>query len=241
MKGAEVAQVPDFIEVIDGALDAALCRELIDTFETSPHRRPGRTGGGVDTSKKISTDLPMSDHPQYRELIHRISAATSRHLVDYFRRHHFALIAPLALTVRNPANGQPTPLTDDNWPQLGEPKAAEFMQTLYRLGALQAQKYDKGVGNYAYWHCEVYPQAPHNEALHRTLLYMYYLNDVAEGGETDFFYQQRSIQPKAGRMVIAPAYFTHTHRGRVPVSNDKYILTSWVLLQRAETLYGPPR
>jgi hypothetical protein len=115
------------------------------------------------------------------------------------------------------------------------------MQSLYRLGALQAQKYDKGVGNYAYWHCEVFPQAPHNEALHRTLLYMYYLNDVAEGGETDFFYQQRSIQPRAGRMVIAPAYFTHTHRGRVPVSNDKYILTSWVLLQRAETLYGTPR
>ena len=49
---------------------------------------------------------------------------------------------------------------------------------------------------------------------------------------------QRSIQPQAGRMVIAPAYFTHTHRGCVPVSGDKYILTSWILLNRAEQLYG---
>lgn len=231
--------VPDFIEVIDGALDAALCRELVATFDRSPNRRPGRTGGGVDTSKKISTDLPMSDHAEYRDLIHRVSAVTSRHLIDYFRRYHFALIAPLALTVRHPVTGQPVPLTDDNWPQFGQAQAADYMQTLYRLGPLQAQKYDAGVGNYAYWHCEVYPQAPHNEPLHRTLLYMYYLNDVDEGGQTDFHYQNRSIQPKAGRMVIAPAYFTHTHRGRVPVSGDKYILTSWVLFQRAETLYGP--
>lgn len=38
-------------------------------------------------------------------------------------------------------------------------------------------------------------------------------------------------------MVIAPAGFTHTHRGLVPRSNDKYILTSWVLFNRAEKLY----
>jgi len=72
-----------------------------------------------------------------------------------------------------------------------------------------------------------------------TLLFMFYLNDVAEGGETEFYYQQRALKPKAGTMVIAPAYFTHTHRGCIPVSNDKYILTSWILIQRAETLYGP--
>ena len=229
----------DFIEVVDDALDAALCRELIDTFERSPHRRPGRTGGGVDTSKKVSTDLYLSDHADYRALIHRISAATGARLLDYFKKHHFALIAPVALTVRDPSSGQAVPLTHDNWERLGQAQAADYMQTLYRLGPIQAQKDDRGLGNYNYWHCEVYPQAPHNEPLHRALLYMYYLNDVEDGGETDFYYQNRSIRPKAGRMVIAPAYFTHTHRGRTPVSGDKYILTSWVLMQRAEVLYAP--
>ena len=49
-------------------------------------------------------------------------------------------------------------------------------------------------------------------------------------------------EAKTGDMVIAPAYFTHTHRGCVPKSNDKYILTSWVLFNRAEQIYGqPPR
>jgi hypothetical protein len=43
-------------------------------------------------------------------------------------------------------------------------------------------------------------------------------------------------------MLIFPAGFTHTHRGNRPESNDKYIITSWVLFHRAETLYGtrPP-
>jgi hypothetical protein len=67
---------------------------------------------------------------------------------------------------------------------------------------------------------------------------MFYLNDVEDGGETEL-YQNTMVKPKAGRMVIAPAYFTHTHRGNIPVSNDKYILTSWVLFNSAERIYTP--
>ena len=67
---------------------------------------------------------------------------------------------------------------------------------------------------------------------------MVYLNDVDDGGETEFYYQQRALKPKAGQLVIAPAYFTHTHRGLVPRSNDKYILTSWILHQSGEQLFG---
>jgi hypothetical protein len=70
------------------------------------------------------------------------------------------------------------------------------------------------------------------EGLHRLVLWMYYLNDVESGGETDFFFQKRSIKPKKGTVVIAPAGFTHTHRGNVPLSGDKYILTSWLLYNR---------
>jgi hypothetical protein len=32
--------------------------------------------------------------------------------------------------------------------------------------------------------------------------------------------------------VIMPAGFTHTHRGNVPLSGDKYIMTSWLLYAR---------
>lgn len=228
----------DFIEVYDDALDAEFCRGFIARFEASPHRVQGRTGGGVDTTKKISSDLHLNRHTEHHADIAAIQKATTRQAMRYFEKYHFALIAPLALQVADPATGAAVPLTHDNWPALGAPQSLELMRALYRLGDIQAQKYDAGRGNYAYWHCEVYPEAQHNEALHRTLLFMFYLNDVAEGGETEFFYQRRAIRPRAGRMVIAPAYFTHTHRGCTPVSNDKYILTSWILLQRAEQMFA---
>jgi hypothetical protein len=66
---------------------------------------------------------------------------------------------------------------------------------------------------------------------------MYYLNDVTKGGETEFYYQKCFISPQTGRLVIAPAGFTHTHKGHIPLSEDKYILTSWVLFQPTEYLY----
>lgn len=39
-------------------------------------------------------------------------------------------------------------------------------------------------------------------------------------------------------MVIAPAGFTHSHRGNIPLSSDKFIATSWIMFNRAEHLYA---
>jgi len=39
-------------------------------------------------------------------------------------------------------------------------------------------------------------------------------------------------------VLIAPAFFTHTHRGNRPQGGDKYIATSWILFQQAERLFG---
>lgn len=228
----------DFIEVYDAALSPEFCAKMIAVFEQSKHLQPGKAGGRVDTSKKLSTDLHLNDHPEYAPLLQEIVQVTTRHVTAYMEKYRFALIAPLALTLQHPQSGEAVALTHENFDEIAAGKTEDLMKSLYRLGKIQAQKYQQGSGNYNYWHCEVYPMAPHNEQLHRSLLFMFYLNDVAEGGHTEFFYQQRAIAPRAGRMVIAPAYFTHTHRGCVPVSNDKYILTSWVLLQRAEQLYG---
>jgi hypothetical protein len=70
------------------------------------------------------------------------------------------------------------------------------------------------------------------------LAFLYYLNDVEEGGETEFFYQGIKTKPKKGSLVIFPAGFTHTHKGNVPFSDDKYVVTSWLMYNRAEQLFG---
>ena len=86
----------DFIEVYDDALSPAFCQQLIADFEQSSHRQPGRTGGGVDPSKKISTDLYLNEHAAYQQQLNTIIEATARCAEQYFRKHHFALIGPIA-------------------------------------------------------------------------------------------------------------------------------------------------
>ena len=61
----------------------------------------------------------------------------------------------------------------------------------------------------------------------RTLAWMLYLNDIEEGGETEFLYQQLKIKPKRNTFIIWSGSFTHLHRGNPPISRTKYILTGW--------------
>lgn len=230
----------DFIGVYDNALSTTFCNDFITTFEQSPHLKQGTTSGGVDLSKKDSHDLYLYNHPEYNEQLKHIQQVTAQHVFDYVEQHLFMMIGAFGLKVYHPKTGQPVDLTQDNFAEVGKPQLPVLVQQLFRLGNIQAQKYQVNKGGYPYWHSEVYPQTGHNEALHRVLLFMFYLNDVSEGGETEFYYQNKKVKPKQGTMVIAPAYFTHTHRGNKPISNDKYILTSWVLFNRAEQIYGAP-
>ena len=78
-------------------------------------------------------------------------------------------------------------------------------------------------GGFHRWHCDNLTPT----SSRRILVWMIYLNNVHEGGETEFLYQGVKIKPLAGKIVLAPADFLHTHRGNPPISNDKYIITGW--------------
>jgi len=54
-----------------------------------------------------------------------------------------------------------------------------------------------------------------------------YLNDIEERGGTLFKYQNVRCQPKAGKMVLWPAGWTHFHKSEVAPKETKYILTGW--------------
>jgi len=89
------------------------------------------------------------------------------------------------------------------------------------------QRYEPGEGFYG-WHNE--RGSSINPVCYRHLVFMTYLNDVTDGGETEFFYQQVKIQPKKGLTLIWPADWTHTHRGITSLSQTKYIVTGWYSL-----------
>tara|TARA_R110000803_G_scaffold90035_1_gene157339 strand:+ start:344 stop:949 length:606 start_codon:yes stop_codon:yes gene_type:complete len=80
---------------------------------------------------------------------------------------------------------------------------------------------------YHIWHIE------HNNGMehsHRAMAWLIYLNDVEEGGETEFLNQSIRVKPKKGTIVIWPAAFPYVHRGNPPLKGEKYILTSWMML-----------
>lgn len=78
-------------------------------------------------------------------------------------------------------------------------------------------------GGYHVWHDENSGVA-HST---RVAVWMVYLNDNFEGGETEFLYYKRRIQPKKGMLLIWPAGLTHAHRGGLVLSGNKYVVTGW--------------
>jgi hypothetical protein len=228
----------DFIEIYDGALTPGQCENIIERFGASDRVLRGRTGNGVDTTKKDSYDLSISGDKDWHDVNGIMMMALQKHLCRYMDKYRMLLVGALSPTVVHPATGQPVVLSLANFDECGRPNIDGLMKTMYRCGAINLQKYLKASGGYHHWHSEIYPQNASGETLHRALLFQFYLNDVAEGGETEFLYQERKVAARQGRLIIAPAGFTHSHKGHVARSGDKYIATSWILFQRAENLFG---
>ena len=64
-------------------------------------------------------------------------------------------------------------------------------------------------------------------SLDRCLVWLCYLNNVEEGGETEFLHQGVKVKPEQGKMIIWPAQWTHTHRGNPIYKGEKYYATGW--------------
>lgn len=55
-----------------------------------------------------------------------------------------------------------------------------------------------------------------------------FLNDVEEGGETEFMYLGIKVKPVKGRLLIFPCNYLFPHSGNIPISGDKFIITSFI-------------
>tara|TARA_R110000787_G_C13272112_1_gene431593 strand:+ start:98 stop:757 length:660 start_codon:yes stop_codon:yes gene_type:complete len=92
----------------------------------------------------------------------------------------------------------------------------------YGIEGGQVQMYPKGGGFFNY-HSEVNGMS----TCRRNLVFMTYLNDVEDGGETDFLYQNLKVKPRKGLTLIWPSGWTHTHKGIPSMTEEKYIITGW--------------
>ena len=86
----------------------------------------------------------------------------------------------------------------------------------------QIQWYKPGEGFYG-WHIDGAAGQ-----CDRAIVFTSYLNDVTDGGGTEFHYQRMVTSAVKGKTVIFPAALTHVHRGVVSPTQHKYLLTGWL-------------
>ena len=92
----------------------------------------------------------------------------------------------------------------------------EFGITQYNM-----QYYPPG-GGFKKLHCERGSEGRGK----RHLVFMTYLNDLPNGG-TEFHYQNIKTEAKKGLTLIFPTDWTHSHKGVISKTHEKYIVTGW--------------
>ena len=105
----------------------------------------------------------------------------------------------------------------NQWPFL-----KTMLKTVY-VPPFNIQKYSRG-DHFA----SVHSERTSLDTLHRLFAWMTYLNDVNDGGQTNFNHYGIKIKPETGKTLIWPAEWTHAHTGEILKSGTKYIVTGWI-------------
>lgn len=192
----------NFIETYENAFE--LCDETIDFFEKNEHLAEERD---EEHKENNIDDLFMFLIPNHKDpLPSRILKETERCIKKNFElyKEKYSFSRPLI-------------------------NHTGLMK--YGISGCKLQKTLPGKG-FNFWHTEkLYDRTFQNNFLEyqRFLVYTIYLNDIEDGGETAFLYQDVKIKPKKGTLCLFPADFSYVHKGIPPIRETKYILTGWLV------------
>jgi len=191
-----------YIWTKSNVLSKEFCQHVIDKFEIDPNKTEGRMGRGrMDPSIKKSTDLYLHDSlswsDNWKEEIDTFYQSLSQSLSEY---GEFVI--------------------EEN-KKVGVDYIPHYMFLETHDGGYQIQR--TKVEEYYHWHGDDYC----DEHSMRIITYIWYLNDVEEGGHTQF-HTGISIKPEQGKILLFPSTWCYPHRGCPPVSNTKYIVTGWL-------------
>ena len=189
----------DFIGVFDGAFDKEYCDSLIDKFEFLS--KMGKTKSRAEFS---GSPQLISDNNIYFPMLDMTDTQTMGSNFTWLQEFNIKMWECYNIYTK----------------KYGTLNSVQRHQ-LNPDVKIQKTKPSEG---YHVWHCE---NGNLSDAS-RLILVMLYLNDIEEGGETEFLYQSRRVQPKMGRLVFCPTSFTHTHRGNPPLKGNKYMLNGWL-------------
>ena len=203
----------NFIEIYENVIPKEICQYFINFFDTQHqlgNTHPGYTGSNSLINKKLkdcmdldvlNQQLNFHKDEHHLNMVEAYLSLTFNKFLDYMK------------TYFDGTENKYIDIINNNKPLFKRPNVALM------------HVYEPPQQGYHRWHCDW--QSDAKRLATRMLVGMVYLNDVEEGGETEFYHQKVKIKPKQGTLVVWPAYFTHLHRGNPPISNRKYIINLW--------------
>ncbi len=229
----------NFIVQFERALEPSFCDQLINKFNSDNRTAQGKTGAGVDKIKKNSTDLAISSHSEWQQECLVLNQILKNGLIQYARLYPHFLIGAVSAKYKCAQTGDIKDIQAQDIQNMSDQQLAGVIDYIYQLEPINMQRYEANVGGYPHLHSEHFPHPtdPTQRSLHRVLLWLIYLNDVEQGGETEFIYQDAKVKPVTGNLILAPCGFTHTHCGHPPQNQQKYVLASWVGFRPAGQIY----
>lgn len=190
----------NFIRVVDDAMTHEQCAKLIDGFHAVHDNGGSYTRQSSERSPK---DMKADTAIVAQELLlNNLFKPLQEQMMEVLNKHITTYVEDFETGIFGMDIGEQFPMSQSGI-------------------KIQMTKPSEG---YHVWHCE-------NSSLFnksRFLTWILYLNNIDEGGETEFIHLSERISPKTGRLVIFPAGWTHAHRGNPPLSNTKYIATGWM-------------
>lgn len=188
-----------FIYIDDNNIEKSKCDEIIMRFENDNRKKPGIIAAGLFPEYKNTQDLLLFGLDEWKDIDELLFTKINEALHKYLNTDI---------------------ITNSN---------DVVNMNLFGFGNVvdlgyNIQKYNVGEGFY-HWHSDFKNQTG-NLNLIRLLAFIWYLNDVTDGGETEFI--NGKIKPKTGKLIIFPSSWNYYHKGHMPLSNDKYIITGWI-------------
>jgi prolyl 4-hydroxylase len=185
------------------------------------------------------TEIPLSGEKSFIGAWQLDDTSICDDIIKYFEDHGMWHFPGMADGIYDKTAKSSTDMAMDLTSDIGvaysnhlQSVAFEYIKKYDRAGctgpwlaeSVNIQKYYPNQG-YFKWHTERESASAPN--VYRHLVFMTYLNDVNDAGETEFYYQKVKFKPKKGLTLIWPSDWTHTHRGVTSPSEIKYIATGW--------------
>jgi hypothetical protein len=194
----------DLIYTNPFSISKHLCDEIIHLYESNK-KTAGKIGMGVNRDIKDTLDIIMPNNGIWGDIFTFLENEIKKNIEKYIDR----------LNNNNEINNENSPL-----------KYKIFSDTTFKIPTFMIQRYIKQIGKYVYHTDE---RIEWEKKITRVITFIWYLNTVDEGGETELWGNYK-VKPEAGKILLFPACWTFPHTGKMPISDNKYIITGWIYI-----------